>query len=632
MINSTLIQETYSITFQGSDLVGLGLFYLLVRWIYSKNKISLLIAVVLSGLAQVIYGELQLYGVYHSLHSGFSVTGSFFNPGPYAGYLAVIFPVALGLYFYTDKEGHGAVGLKKEGIPLDDGMASLSSVGLAMTYNTKVRSWVKGVVKYLSLATVLGILLVLPVANSRAAWLAVMLSGGFLAYHRYSWKRNSSTFLGIGVPRQRRRDNSLFRIVDGKIKRGLAAVLLLVVMGLVLFGVYLVKKDSADGRLLIWKASWKMIMENPWLGIGFDRFKAGYMEAQADYFREHPDDLAIPLADDVVYAFNEGVQLLVEQGLVGFVLVVGLLVVAFRSPPIPLKGEMQPSGLIRCKAEEKGNGSFNLFTSLEARIAQAGLVSLLVFGMFSYPSHILPIKICGVIYLAILAGNSKKVFKIPFSLSRVSAPGPQEMRSSTQVIEESGASCLKRPARCSAGQRLRWWTVSGASMILAVAIIWHASRVYQATQNWKDALNFYERGAYSISLEHYEKAFPIFAREGEFLCNYGKALSVSGKHVKAVVILEEASNYLSNTIIQTALGDSYKALEDFDKAEQAYQLGADMLPDRFYPKYLLANLYHTMGEEKKMKSLAHYLVEKDPKVPSQAVREIKEEMRRLLGE
>ncbi|WP_162633101.1 hypothetical protein [Echinicola strongylocentroti] len=51
---------------------------------------------VLGGLAQVIYGELQLYGIYPSLHSGFPVTGSFFNPGPYSGYLSVVFPVAFG--------------------------------------------------------------------------------------------------------------------------------------------------------------------------------------------------------------------------------------------------------------------------------------------------------------------------------------------------------------------------------------------------------------------------------------------------------------------------------------------------------------------------------------------------------
>src|SRR5690606_7000838 len=109
-------------------------------------------------------------------------------------------------------------------------------------------------------------------------------------------------------------------------------------------------------------------------------FKAGYMKAQAVYFRSNPEDPATPLSDNVVYAFNEGIQLLVEQGLTGFLLVVVLLVTAF---------------VIRGSKE-----------SPEIWIAQAGMLSILVFGMFSYPSHILPIKLCGVLYLSILAGHS----------------------------------------------------------------------------------------------------------------------------------------------------------------------------------------------------------------------------------
>ena len=50
-----------------------------------------------------------------------------------------------------------------------------------------------------------------------------------------------------------------------------------------LFGSYFLKKDSADGRLLIWNCSWRMIIDSPMYGHGFDAFRAHYMDYQANF-------------------------------------------------------------------------------------------------------------------------------------------------------------------------------------------------------------------------------------------------------------------------------------------------------------------------------------------------------------
>lgn len=89
-------------------------------------------------------------------------------------------------------------------------------------------------------------------------------------------------------------------------------------------------------------------------------------------------------------------------------------------------------------------------------------------------------------------------------------------------------------------------------------------------------------------------------------------------------------NYVGNTIIQTALGDSYKALGMYGQSESAYQLAADMLPDRFYPRYLLIKLYSSMEAWDSMEALAKDLLEKEPKIASRAVEEIKSEVQALL--
>ena len=47
------------------------------------------------GIAEAFYGNLQLYGFYTSNNMLYRITGSFENPGPYAGFLAAILPLAV---------------------------------------------------------------------------------------------------------------------------------------------------------------------------------------------------------------------------------------------------------------------------------------------------------------------------------------------------------------------------------------------------------------------------------------------------------------------------------------------------------------------------------------------------------
>ena len=47
------------------------------------------------GLREAVTGVLQLMGLAESLNASYSVTGSFYNPGPYACCLALVFPFAL---------------------------------------------------------------------------------------------------------------------------------------------------------------------------------------------------------------------------------------------------------------------------------------------------------------------------------------------------------------------------------------------------------------------------------------------------------------------------------------------------------------------------------------------------------
>ena len=94
---------------------------------------------------------------------------------------------------------------------------------------------------------------------------------------------------------------------------------LMVVLVVVIIGLYFLKQDSADGRLLIWSVSWEMFKNAPITGHGANSFIAQYMEYQAEYLTKCPDYSHALLAADVKVPFNEYIKLLVEFGLLGFI-------------------------------------------------------------------------------------------------------------------------------------------------------------------------------------------------------------------------------------------------------------------------------------------------------------------------
>jgi tetratricopeptide (TPR) repeat protein len=144
---------------------------------------------------------------------------------------------------------------------------------------------------------------------------------------------------------------------------------------------YHFKKDSADGRLLIWTVGWNLFKENPLIGFGPDGFRKNYMFRQGDYLKEHPDSSWSDLADDTTSPFNEFLKVAVEQGIAGLLFVFGIVFVAAKTQ--------------------------------KARREQSALAALAVFACFSYPFSFIQFQILLMVCLASIAQKqeSVKVFR-----------------------------------------------------------------------------------------------------------------------------------------------------------------------------------------------------------------------------
>lgn len=224
----------------------------------SLDSVISWVLVVLGG-SEAILGLRQLYGFATSGHSMYALTGSFFNPGPYSGYLAMILPVCLYQWLVCGRRGGRVV----------------------------------------SGGVMLLILCVLPAGMSRSAWLAA----GVSCLCVYAWHMDWTDKFRLLWQQQRQR---VVMVVVG----GFCVLLL---AGYLLF---VLKPDSARGRLFMWKITCRAIAEKPLTGYGIHNFAAAYGNAQETYFAAGDyEPWEERVAGSPEYAFNEYLQVAVELGI-----------------------------------------------------------------------------------------------------------------------------------------------------------------------------------------------------------------------------------------------------------------------------------------------------------------------------
>lgn len=97
---------------------------------------------------------------------------------------------------------------------------------------------------------------------------------------------------------------------------------------------YLLKKDSANGRLFIWQNTITAYSKAPLFGVGIDGFERAYAEAQHDYFMKEnaleQDNRYTELAGVVESAFNEPLALFLLLGATGGILAAIVLFLKLR--------------------------------------------------------------------------------------------------------------------------------------------------------------------------------------------------------------------------------------------------------------------------------------------------------------
>lgn len=460
------------------------------------------------GGIEAVLGLLQLYGFQQSLHNGFKMTGSFHNPGPFGIYIASVCCVALGNYLFSNN------------------------------YFLKNMAGIVGLLCFL----------VLPSTQSRSAWIAILLGGGYLLFTKYGLKYIKQYFANQYI-------NVLFYLA-------------LIGLG---FGAYYFKANSALGRVLTWRVGLDMVKQNPMTGIGYGEFPYQYGFYQADFFRNNPNNPTfIALADKNDYAFNDYLQILIENGFVGFILL--LLIIGF----------------VLFSKPSTTQASDYVYPY------RAGIIAILGAGCFSYPFELIPLWWLLLFFISMVSAEIESLYS--FSMFSKS---------------------LK---------------LSFMVMVCIFAVLFSKNIIhrYQTMQKVKQADEALAMQNYDEATKRYEEILTETPDKRLILVGYGKALHMNRNVKESAVILEKASHTMADPFLFSNLGDAYQATNQFDLAERAYQQSSNMIPNRMYPKYLLAKMYWKQHDTLRAKQTAKQIMEMPIKVPSQAITQMKREMNEVL--
>lgn len=501
--------------------------YFLARQLwYSINRkgFGVLMTIFLfAGILEAIYGLGQLYGWWPSHHDLFLYTGTFTNPGPYSGWLACLVPVAV----------YGIV--EKHLFHHSNRMSTISWIFLA-----------------------LAILVLIPAA-SRAAILASAAGCIVLLWDRIKqWTVLSNVWIK-------------------------SALTLIIIMGLMIM--YVAKKDSADGRLLIYKVTSTMVSEKPLFGWGWDGFPIHYNQFQSAYFR---NDVGLErekyLADSALYGFNEYLEFVAEMGLIGLLIPAGITVLCLR----------------KWRAAKKNSAIQPLH-----RLGLAVLVTWGTFASFSYPLSIPALAIP----LPFVFGGTISSFQTKMNMKIGNGTGINSFHPKILI------SCL--------------------IMILVLpSVYWYASYKPIVT-SWTEANLYQGQKKYTEANEIYQELLPYLDREGWFLQYAGKSMSLNQQFNISFNLLEKALRFSSDPNIFTTLGMDYTLQHKNDeelmqRAENLLNTAKYISPYKYYPRYLLAQHYFINGQIEKAKEEAENVLAIVPKIASPATNDMRLTMKRLV--
>lgn len=315
---------------------------------------------------------------------------------------------------------------------------------------------------------------------------------------------------------------------------------------------YFIKQGSADGRLLTWASSLTSWLQTPWVGVGIGGFHHACGEGIAELYSKNIDNPLFAAGNVAEYAFCDFIKVLVEQGVVGGLLCAACLMVTL----------------------------YNVY--YWSKPLFYGLLSLVIFSLFSYPFEQHPYRII----LVLLASSAPHRFSF------------------VEVKDIFGKTLLS------------------FFYLFVLAVSGFVAKASQVRFNANHDARLFSNMHHSAFIKDYYGLLPQESDNPRFLFEFAKALREAGRFNDSNAMLRQGTLVSCDPMFYVLQGNNYKDMHCYDHAEASYKKALAVMPNRIYPLYKLMLLYKDTDQREKMKNVASRILQSRPKIASPATEEI----------
>lgn len=340
------------------------------------------------------------------------------------------------------------------------------------------------------------------------------------------------------------------------------------------------KKASADGRLFIWKLSAMMATEKPITGYGYGNFAKEYNLFQADYIAKGNATLSEQTtAGPTIMAYNEGLQNLVEGGIIGlivFALFCGSLLLSVREKRKASIGSSSNQKQDELPAKKS---VFNF--------AYAGMVGFITMAMFNFAIQAVPVMSMCTIYTAIIC-SQQEAARLSNTFSFL----------------------------------LSKWFMIAYKIIVCIGCLYVFYIVLHIAHS--DGLN---KKASILKKQGREKEALLLMpnlkywleEESNYWKNYGNILFLNEQYSQAIHCLTKAKATSSSPALYLGSGVCYEKLNLYPEAIAQYQQLVLLNPSKFNYRFRLMTAYLQNKDTLNTLRTAEGIINLKPKIPSEEV-------------
>lgn len=220
-----------------------------------------------------------------------------------------------------------------------------------------------------------------------------------------------------------------------------------------------------------------------------------------------------------------------------------------------------------------------------------GLLSLFIFSMFSYPFELLPYQIILVLLSAFAASH----------------------------VDEDEETIHRKLGRVML-------------LLVLVPIAFFVAKEMQRRHETDKEVKMFSGMHHEAFINDYYELKPLEMDNASFLFDFGKTLREAKRYNDSNDVFRQGTQVSSDPMFWVLIGNNYRDMQCYQKAEEAYKKAFAIMPNRLYPLYQLMGLYEETGNVEALRRTAREIMALQPKIKSPATEAMADSARRKVIE